>query len=61
MTKPTFDEVKSTIKEINTGKGPGLDGIPVELLRYGGENILLLLFIHLVLVYGMVIMFLRTG
>ena len=39
MTEPTFDEVKSTIKEINTGKGPGLDGIPVELLRYGGDNI----------------------
>ena len=33
MADPTFDEVKSTIEEVNTGKAPGLDGIPVELLR----------------------------
>ena len=39
MTDPTFDEVKSTIEEVNTGKAPGLDGIPVELLRCGGDNI----------------------
>ena len=39
MTNPTFDEVKSTIEEVNTGKAPGLDGIPVELLRCGGDNI----------------------
>ena len=39
MTDPTFDEVKSTIEEVNTGKAPGLDGIPVDLLRCGGDNI----------------------
>ena len=39
MTDPTFDEVKSTIEEVNTGKAPGLDGIPVELLRCGGVDI----------------------
>ena len=39
MTDPTFDEVKSTNEEVNTGKAPGLDGIPVELLCYGGDNI----------------------
>ena len=39
MTGPTFDEVKSTIEEVNTGKAPGLDGIPVELWRCGGDNI----------------------
>ena len=38
MTNPTFDEVKSTIEEVNIGKAPGLDGIPVELLRCGGDN-----------------------
>ena len=38
MTDPTFDEVKFTIEEVNTGKATGLDGIPVELLRCGGDN-----------------------
>ena len=37
--RPTLDEVKKAIKEVNTGKAPGLDGIPVELLRFGGENV----------------------
>ena len=36
---PDLEEVKATIKEINTGKAPGLDGIPVELLLHGGEQI----------------------
>ena len=39
MADPTFDEVKSTIEKVNTGKAPGLDGIPFELLRCGGDNI----------------------
>ena len=39
MTDPTYDEVKSTIEEVNTEKSPRLDGIPVELLRCGGDNI----------------------
>ena len=39
MTDPDADEIKSTIKAVNTGKAPGLDGIPVELLRYGGDNL----------------------
>ena len=39
MADSTFDEVKSTIKEVNTGKVSGLDSIPVELLRCGGDNI----------------------
>ena len=37
--KPTLDEIKLTIKQINTGKAPGLDGIPVELLHFGGDNV----------------------
>ena len=59
MADPTFDEVKSTIEEVNTGKAPGLDGIPVELLRCGGDNIATA--VKLLSVYGMVILFLRTG
>ena len=39
MADPTFDEVRSTIEEVNTGKAPGLDGIHVELLRCGEDNI----------------------
>ena len=39
MTDPTFDEMKYTIKEVNTGKAPGLDGIPVELLHCGRGNV----------------------
>ena len=39
MTDPAADEIKSTIKALNTGKAPGLDEIPVELLRYGGDNL----------------------
>ena len=39
MFKPTLDDIKKTIKEVNTGKAPGLDGIPVEILRSGGDNI----------------------
>ena len=39
MTDPSVDEIKSTIREVNTGKAPGLDGIPVELLRFGGDNL----------------------
>ena len=39
MTDPTFDAVKSTNKEVNMiVKASGLDRIPVELLRYGGNS-----------------------
>ena len=37
---PTLDEVELTVKQINTRKAPGLDGIPVELLQTGSNNIL---------------------
>ena len=39
MTDPTFDQVKSAIKEVKTGKAPGLDGLPVELFSHGGDSI----------------------
>ena len=61
MTDPTFDEVKSTIEEVNTGKVPSLDGLPLELLRCGGDNIATAVYIYLFSVYGMVILFPRTG
>ena len=38
---PTVAEVNSALKKINTGRAPGLDGIPVEVLVNGGEKILL--------------------
>lgn len=37
--EPTFHEVVTCIKQINTGKAPGWDGIPVELLVSGGPNV----------------------
>ena len=41
MVLPTLEEVKLSITQVNTGKAPGLDGIPVELLLYGGDKIAL--------------------
>ena len=35
----SLDETINSVKQINIGKAPGLDGIPVELLRHGGENL----------------------
>ncbi|CAI9730335.1 Hypothetical predicted protein [Octopus vulgaris] len=35
MEHPTLDEIKKTIKELNTGKAPGIDGIPVEIFLLG--------------------------
>ena len=37
--EPSLDETINSIKQINTGKAPGLDGISVELLRHGSENL----------------------
>ena len=33
---PTLEEVECAISKLKTGKSPGIDGIPPELLRYGG-------------------------
>ena len=38
--RSTLDDVKTSIKQINTGKAPGLDGIHVELLRFVATNLL---------------------
>ena len=34
---PLLDEVKAAIKQLKSGKAPGLDGIPAELLKHTGE------------------------
>ena len=39
MDHPTIDEIHKTIKEINTGKAPGLNGIPVEVFPWGSDKI----------------------
>ena len=36
---PTFSEVEDAIRQVNTGKAPGLDGIAVELLQSGGDKV----------------------
>ena len=37
--EPTLEEVVKCIMSVNTNKAPGLDGVPVELLRHGGPNV----------------------
>ena len=37
---PSFEEVKLSVKKLNAGKSPGMDGIHAELIKHGGENIL---------------------
>ena len=37
---PTPEKVERAVNQINTGKAPVLDGIPVELLQNGSRNIL---------------------
>ena len=36
---PMRGEIDLSIKQINAGKVPGLDGIPVDLLQKGGEKV----------------------
>lgn len=36
---PCADEVKLAIKQINSGKALGLDGIPVDLLKVWSEKV----------------------
>ena len=36
---PDQEEVNKAIAQINNGKSPGMDGIPVEVLKYGGDRL----------------------
>ena len=39
MDHPSIEEIQKTIKQINTGKAPGFDGIPIEVLLHGGDKL----------------------
>ena len=39
VESPSQEEVSKTIKQMNMGKYPGLDGIPAEVLQNGGDNL----------------------
>ena len=39
MDHPTISEIRETIKGINTGKAPCLEGTPIEILLYGYDKI----------------------
>ena len=36
----SLEEVREAVNEINSGKAPGLDGVPVECLNKGGMAVL---------------------
>ena len=36
---PTYSEVEKAIRDMKTGKSPGIDDLPAELLKKGGNNI----------------------
>ena len=38
MDHPSIDEIHKTMKQINTGRAPGLDGVPIEVLLHGVTN-----------------------
>ena len=37
---PTLQEVKTAVESLKCGKAPGPDGIPAEVFKYGGEDLL---------------------
>ena len=37
---PTMQEVAQSVNNMRNSKSPGIDGIPAELLKYGGETLL---------------------
>ena len=47
---PSREEVVLAIKQLATGKAPGIDGIPAEVLKCGGDCMIL----HLTELYGMI-------
>jgi len=37
---PTVQEIQHALKEMSSGKAPGIDGIPAEVLKYGGPSLI---------------------
>ena len=36
----TMEELRKAVKATNIGKAPGLDGIPAEVIKHGGDGLL---------------------
>ena len=36
----TMEELRKAVKAANIGKAPGLDGIPAEVIKHGGDGLL---------------------
>jgi hypothetical protein len=41
--KPTKDEIEVVIDKLKNNKASGIDNIQAELLKYGGQNLILFL------------------
>ena len=37
---PSFDEVQTAVRKTNSHKAPGIDGLPAEVYKYGGDQLL---------------------
>ena len=37
---PSFDKVQTAVRKTNSHKAPGIDGLPAEEYRYGGDQLL---------------------
>ena len=38
-----MEELRKAVKAANIGKAPGLDGIPAEVIKHGGDGLLQLI------------------
>lgn len=53
---PTLEEIENVVKKLKNGKAAGEDGIPVELIKYGGRPMIKLLHNIIVKVWDLEIM-----
>ena len=37
---PSFDEIQRAVRKTNSHKAPGIDGLPAEVYKYGGDQLL---------------------
>jgi len=37
---PTLEEIQHALQQMSSGKTPGVDGIPAEVLKHGGSSLL---------------------